>query len=293
MYLNLRRTSYSGSGTTWNDDSGNNRNATIWNAPSFTASRFNLNGVDQYFSLPSGFENFTSGLTFSVLANFGTSSIWERLLDLGNGPRSDNIWFGRYGSSNSVGFELFHGSASMGYCVATDGVLSNTWATYAITIDGSNCSIYRNGVQIHTQSYTALPNNITRTINYIGRSNWSADSYFDSGIGAVAIYDRAITSADIATLSADQYGYAPSAPTIGAASTTSATSASVSFTAPTNNNGFTITSYTATSSPGGLMGTVALAPLQLMGSAPTLTTLSRYLPQVTAAHRLLPRHLIR
>jgi hypothetical protein len=49
---------------------------------------------------------------------------------------------------------------------------------------------------------------------------------------------------------------APGAPTIGTAVALSPTSASISFTAPTSNGGATITSYTATSIPGSLTGTV-------------------------------------
>jgi hypothetical protein len=49
---------------------------------------------------------------------------------------------------------------------------------------------------------------------------------------------------------------APGAPTIGSATALSPTSASISFTAPTSNGGATITSYTATSIPGSLTGTV-------------------------------------
>jgi len=48
----------------------------------------------------------------------------------------------------------------------------------------------------------------------------------------------------------------PGAPTIGTATTISLTSATVSFTAPASNGGATIQSYTATSTPGGLTGTV-------------------------------------
>jgi hypothetical protein len=47
---------------------------------------------------------------------------------------------------------------------------------------------------------------------------------------------------------------APNAPTIGAATALSATSASISFTAPTNNGGATIETYTATSTPGSFTG---------------------------------------
>jgi hypothetical protein len=49
----------------------------------------------------------------------------------------------------------------------------------------------------------------------------------------------------------------PSSPTIGTATATGSTTATVSFTAPVSNGGATVTSYTATSSPGGFIGTLA------------------------------------
>ena len=51
-------------------------------------------------------------------------------------------------------------------------------------------------------------------------------------------------------------GFAPGAPTIGTATAVSATSATVSFTAPISAGSSPITSYTATSSPGGITGTL-------------------------------------
>ena len=49
----------------------------------------------------------------------------------------------------------------------------------------------------------------------------------------------------------------PSAPTIGAATATGGTTATVDFTAPGDNGGATITSYTAVSSPGNITGTLS------------------------------------
>jgi hypothetical protein len=48
----------------------------------------------------------------------------------------------------------------------------------------------------------------------------------------------------------------PNAPTIGTATATGTTTATVAFTAPGNNGGATITSYTATSNPDGITGTL-------------------------------------
>jgi len=51
----------------------------------------------------------------------------------------------------------------------------------------------------------------------------------------------------------------PNAPTIGTATATAPTTATVSFTAPEFNGGATITSYTATSNPGNITGTLSQA----------------------------------
>ena len=51
----------------------------------------------------------------------------------------------------------------------------------------------------------------------------------------------------------------PDAPTIGTATSTGTTTATVAYTAPASNGGATITLYTATSSPGGVTGTLATA----------------------------------
>lgn len=57
----------------------------------------------------------------------------------------------------------------------------------------------------------------------------------------------------------NSYTSVPGAPTIGTATATSSTTATVAFTAPISNGGSTITSYTATSSPGGVTGTLVQA----------------------------------
>ena len=64
----------------------------------------------------------------------------------------------------------------------------------------------------------------------------------------------------------------PNAPTIGTASSASATSISVAFTAPANIGGSAIASYTAISSPGGFIGTGTTSPVIVTG----LTTGTSY-----------------
>jgi hypothetical protein len=62
----------------------------------------------------------------------------------------------------------------------------------------------------------------------------------------------------------------PDAPTIGTVTSTGIT-ASVPFTAPTNNNGSTITGYTAVSSPGGISASSATSPISVPGLSTSTT----------------------
>lgn len=211
LVLDLRanmNSSYSGTGTTWFDISGNSNNATFQGSPSWSSSlggSFAMDGTD-HFTVPSGMSDFRNGLAISVYANFGSSSTtrnWERLMDFGNGATNNNILFARFGDTNDLTFEIYNGSTSRGHCRFTNGILENTWATYAVTLDGTNCYIYRDGVLQHSTAYNFLPTVVSRTINYIGRSNW-ADAYFDTGIAAVAIYNRSLSSTEMAALSAGQ-----------------------------------------------------------------------------------------
>ena len=75
----------------------------------------------------------------------------------------------------------------------------------------------------------------------------------------------------------------PLAPTIGTATQTSYSTANITFTAPTANGGATITSYTATSSPGGLTGTLSQAGSGTI-SVNGLSPLTNYTFTVTATN---------
>lgn len=230
LLLDLRAnssSSYSGSGSTWNDLSGNSNHATLQSSPTWSSSlggSFTMDGTD-HFTVPSGMSDFRSGMTISVYANFGSSSTtrtWERLVDFGNGSVNNNFLFARFGDTNDLTFEVYNGSTSRGHCRFTNGILENTWATYAVTLDGVNCTIYRDGSFAFSTTYNFLPSLIARSNNYIGRSNWP-DAYFDTGIAAVAIYNRALNSTEMAVLSAGQKDSV--SPTItGPSSATGATS---------------------------------------------------------------------
>lgn len=198
-------TSYTGSGSTWTDIAPNGgNNGTLTNSPTFSTDRFTFDGVNDHVAMPSGFADFTSGITCFFVAKFGSGGSWERLLDFGadtNSNANDHILFARQGTGTNLAFELYNGDGqpiSLSF-IGTSAILNNELATYAVTLDGANAYMYRNGVQIATTATTVLPSNVTRTYNYIGRSNWTTDAYFQGDIAVAMLFDRALTADQIAT----------------------------------------------------------------------------------------------
>lgn len=80
-----------------------------------------------------------------------------------------------------------------------------------------------------------------------------------------------------------QFATVPGAPTIGTATVTGSTTATVSYTAPASNGGSAITSYTATSSPGSITGTLSQAGSGTI-TVSGLTTGTSYTFTVTATN---------
>lgn len=228
---------------TWTDLSSVHRNGTIYGTPTYNSTTgalqftgntgMNSTNVNAaYVNMGAGFNDFTTGITVEFDAHFGPGvGPWERIFDFGNGASSDNLWVGSYASTNEIAIELWKpyptAQTGMGRCRSADAVdalASNTFAKVVITLDGTDCHIYKNGVEVNTvvdgpskQPYTGsstydvfyddstrlgspfphLPRNINRTNNYIGRSNWGSDAAFDGAIKYVRIYTAALSPTDV------------------------------------------------------------------------------------------------
>lgn len=242
MMLLLDAATYE-AGNTWYDYSGNQKNATLVNTPTWNSAnggRYEFNGTNQYATVPSGFANFTSGVTVLAIVDFGSANSFERIMDFGNGPESNNILLCRQSTGDNIFFEIYRGNATGGYRTITNGITNNQWGFYGGRLDGANCKVITLGSS-STTAYTNLPVNITRTLNYIGKSNWG-DDLFQRYISVLAIFNTALSDSEI-TQFLDIYRsrYLPSPPT-GLSATATSTSITITFT-PGSDNGNAITNY--------------------------------------------------
>ena len=191
--------SYGGSGTTWSDLSGQDNHATLVNSPTFSSSDkwFDFTGGSSHHAtLPSGFADFTNGATYFFVADLDSGDNWERLLDFSGGS-STPLNVGRKKTGTTMKLEYYNPSKTGTESII---ILDNTLASYCITTDGTNAKFYRNGTLIATNSFGNLPDNNTRTQNYIGRSRTPSDAYFDGQLAVVGIFNRDLSASEISDL---------------------------------------------------------------------------------------------
>ena len=194
------------SGTTAADSSGKGKTGTLLptaNPPTWTTGKFGsavqLDGTNDYVDIPDGFDNFQAGLTINVWAYPTAANNYCRFVDFGNGAENDNIILGRVGTSNDLFAEVWNGGSNGGRITATGAIALSAWQMFTFTVDSAgNAKIYKNASLIQTGT-TAVPQNITRINNYIGRSNWS-DAYYKGKIDNVRIYSYPLNSAAITAL---------------------------------------------------------------------------------------------
>jgi hypothetical protein len=131
---------------------------------------------------------------------------WNRIIDFGNGAGSNNILLSNtYGGTGKPGIYI-EGTQFQSTYPGASTVLLNAWhqicATFTRNTSGNTsqgiAKIYIDGVA-HGSGTTSIPVNITRTLCYIGKSNWGnpPDPNMQGGIGAIQIYNGALTDAEM------------------------------------------------------------------------------------------------
>jgi hypothetical protein len=195
-------------GSTWNDQSGYNNNATLYGTIA-TASLSNgntvlsLDGVDDYIFPTNGFGNvLNAGFTYEVWARPGTSSNGSLLLETGQPVTTTNWNDVQIGFvSNKINVGLFDPNDFIPNYITGPTFSSNTWYNIVITYDGTTLTEYINGVSVGIS--TGIKANPSSTYLSLGRPGLAtnylggANNYFKGYIGVWRIWDGPLTSTQI------------------------------------------------------------------------------------------------
>jgi|GEM_PF-656371 len=202
----------------WNDLSGNGYNFSQSITSQMPVYSFNAgpnarpavlysSTNSQFLTLPSlpASMSFSSGQSnMAMLSFFPTNSNWNKVICFGNGQQSSNIDYGRYYNTNNFFSEGYVGGYAQTYTttnpinplafnlfesVQAGGTPGNTSTVSFYSAGSPQSSTGQLG-----SSITYIPNSITRTQNYIGKSSWTSDSYFDGILSEILFFNTALST---------------------------------------------------------------------------------------------------
>ena len=187
-------------------DSIGNAHMQQGSATTFTSDRFecpssalNLNGGYTY--IPPGIYFDTPQFTISVWIYPLSVGAWARIIDFGNGAPLDNIILSQDSDSTLLSaFHIYNGSSYKGNIVSSTSLTLSQWQFLTATFNGSNSTFYINGVSKGSVPAVYTLPTITRTNNYIGKSNWASDGYSSSYLDDLRFYNKSLTQTEIIQL---------------------------------------------------------------------------------------------
>jgi hypothetical protein len=141
-----------------------------------------------YLDLGAGFSDFSGGFSWSAWIMPTAVKRWSRLLDLSNGPGADNIVMGRENLTSHLFTNFPHQGGGQTRLQADGAFTENQWQFFAVTISTDRTvRIFKNGALIGTTTMAAPISNNQRANNWIGRSAWSADEFFQGMMDEVRV----------------------------------------------------------------------------------------------------------
>jgi len=195
------------SGTTAHDSSTKNMDGSLENGLSFdtgsvpgqVGTALSFDGSNDYIDLPDGFSDFTAGCSISLWVYPTAVKNWARFIELGQGAGSNNIWFGRNAATDDLAFECWSSGSTGGLITAADAISLNEWQMFTVTVDRfGNARLFKNGQLIQTGA--SAPTSVTRNQNFIGRSNWSTDDYYQGYMDDIRVYNYKLEDAEVTAL---------------------------------------------------------------------------------------------
>jgi Concanavalin A-like lectin/glucanases superfamily/Domain of unknown function (DUF2341) len=139
--------------------------------------QFDGDSLGDYLNLGNGYTEYSNGFTFSVWMYPTAVKQYSQILSLGNGPFTNNIIVNREDTTNDLFFNNYNGLAKSQIKMGNAFVL-NEWKYITVTLVGNQAKIYRDGVLDSSKVFVYPIDTVYRTQNYLGKSNWVADKYF-------------------------------------------------------------------------------------------------------------------
>ena len=208
--LAVRLTFNESAGNVAADSSGNNRNATLVNAPTFGPGVLKnslalSSSSSQHATLPAGVVSELHDFTVSLWVRVSTFATWARVFDFGSGTTNYMFLTTQYATGAGAAkmrFGIRTPSTGEQTVTSSTALPLDSWAHVAVTLSGATGRLYLNGTLVGTNAAMTLkPSDLGLTTqNYLGRSQFGADPYFNGSVDDFRIYVRALSAGELASL---------------------------------------------------------------------------------------------
>jgi hypothetical protein len=200
--------SYSGSGTTWTDLSGNGYNATLTNGPTYSSDFggiINFDGTNDYATIPFNSDFAASQTVSKTVQAWVRFDAMETRYFLGNlrGSATFDGWLLGTTSTGQLRF-LTNANSEVINNTAINTVATNTWylvtAIFRLTNTVGDIQIYLNNTNVLSGRHGTIATFTTGAPFQIGTSLGDVagqDLYFDGSIGSVYSYNKALSAQEI------------------------------------------------------------------------------------------------
>ncbi|MEE3060759.1 MAG: LamG-like jellyroll fold domain-containing protein, partial [Verrucomicrobiota bacterium] len=138
-------------------------------------------------------------LSFSAWVWKDNFANYQRVFDFGNGAGSHNLILCNRWNSNQAEWSIRRGGTPSSL-YAQDFWSLNEWQHVVAAVDESGVmKLYRNG-EMRGSNAGHLPQGVTRSQQFLGRSNWANDAYFKGMMDDLRIYGRALSLDEVSRI---------------------------------------------------------------------------------------------
>lgn len=194
--------SYPGSGTTWNDLSGNGYHGTLINSPTFSSSGyFTFNGTNTTVSVTKPFPNIVGQISVEIWVYFASYTSEPVLMHKGTHytlHMRNSAGTDRWTWADSSFYSYF----DFGYRQVTGLYAINTWMQLVCTKDSSNnVRLYKNGVLVDTRSSFGSALTATNStfwlVGYSDTDSAPTSSVLDGRVAVAKVYTGTLSDSSV------------------------------------------------------------------------------------------------
>ena len=196
-------------------DKAQQRDGTAYGNPNWIKGQWGnalaFDGVDDYAELPIGSLLSTMGdITVALWVDFAQNGgAWERIWDFGSNPTVNWFLTPSMSTGGAMRVAITTGGNSHESTVTAPSILPRGWHHVAVTIEQATMTmrLILDGQMVAEGPTHLLPKDLPVTSqDWLGRSQYIADSYFEGSLDDLRIYGEALSPEEIASVMVDSSG---------------------------------------------------------------------------------------